>query len=530
MPRTTSGHTRRTQLFALAAALAGTLATAGSLAATDRTVTSCADSGPGSLRETLATANAGDTIQVPPCSIALMSGPLRIDRSVTIRGSGQLATELSGGEGEFSGIDPYAIEIAGTATDAVTVADLTVDGGISATQSPLRLTNVTIRGRNRGGLGSGGGIRSTGSLILVGSTVEGGTAGSGGGISSGGSLVLVNSTVRNNNAAGGIGSCRCGGGIASSGSLSLVNSTISGNSADQFAGGIRASSATTIVNSTVSGNRGDGIDSANLALSSSLTVVNSTIAANIGRGIHSNGTTLLRSTIVALNTVADCDGLGGVLTSAGHNLDMDGTCNLTGPGDLARTDPRLGPLFDNGGPTQTHALLPGSPGIDAGDPADCPTTDQRGAPRPPAAAAGAGARCDIGAIEAGAVVPPGPAPGALPALSLQVNGSVFRAGETISVSATLMPGDDAVSPIDAYVVVKLPDGSLRSLTLGGRLLPGLVPIAIRFRPIAFAGELLRYTFTGTEPPGMYTWFAGVTVPSTLGVIGAIDQHAFTFAP
>ena len=81
------------------------------------------------------------------------------------------------------------------------------------------------------------------------------------------------------------------------------------------------------------------------------------------------------------------------MTSQGHNLDSDNTCNLSSVGDLPNTDPLLGPLQDNGGPTETHALLPESPAIDAGDNAACPSTDQRGIIRPQ------GSACDIGAFE-----------------------------------------------------------------------------------------------------------------------------------
>ena len=80
---------------------------------------------------------------------------------------------------------------------------------------------------------------------------------------------------------------------------------------------------------------------------------------------------------------------GPNITSDGYNLSSDGTCNFNAPGDLNNHDPLLGPLQNNGGPTQTMALLPGSPPIDGGNPAGCTdgsghllTTDQRGMPRP----------------------------------------------------------------------------------------------------------------------------------------------------
>jgi hypothetical protein len=82
-----------------------------------------------------------------------------------------------------------------------------------------------------------------------------------------------------------------------------------------------------------------------------------------------------------------------VMTSLGHNLDSGTGCGVTGAGDLSGVNPLLGPLASNGGPTQTMALLSGSPAIDAGDDGACPSNDQRGVTRPQ------GSHCDIGAYE-----------------------------------------------------------------------------------------------------------------------------------
>ncbi|HEX9710882.1 MAG TPA: hypothetical protein VGB42_13065 [Candidatus Thermoplasmatota archaeon] len=77
-------------------------------------------------------------------------------------------------------------------------------------------------------------------------------------------------------------------------------------------------------------------------------------------------------------------------------------------------------------------------------------------------------------------------------------------------------------------MVRLPDGCFLSLQLGGGVVPGIVPIATRFTPFAFSGELLRYTFTGAEPEGTYTFMGALTEARTGTVIGTIDEAPFTF--
>jgi hypothetical protein len=136
-------------------------------------------------------------------------------------------------------------------------------------------------------------------------------------------------------------------------------------------------------------------------------IVSSTVADNVAPGGAAGGifvgtftagspTLTLVNTIVARNSSYQCQygpfGPGPVtFTSLGHNLLGDPSC-AAGAADVIAADPRLGPLAANGGPTQTQALLAGSPAIDAADPAASPATDQRGVAR--------GARPDIGAYEA----------------------------------------------------------------------------------------------------------------------------------
>ena len=137
-------------------------------------------------------------------------------------------------------------------------------------------------------------------------------------------------------------------------------------------------------------------------------------------------------------------------------------------------------------------------------------------------------RTVIATFSAGAEPPPPPPPGQ-PALTVGVDGTLYRTGQTMTVTGTLTAGSTP-RLVDAYVVVQLPDGGFLSLQLGGRVVPGIVPIAQGLTPFAFNGELLRYAFSGVEPSGTYTWMSALSDPGTLNVIGSIDQHPFTFGP
>jgi hypothetical protein len=156
-----------------------------------------------------------------------------------------------------------------------------------------------------------------------------------------------------------------------------------------YGGGIdhRGGADLTIINSTITGNHaikgGGGLNSGQAYAA----VSDQTAIARVR----------LHNTIIADNNSAagpgDCNVQDMIIQSTGHNLDSDGSCFLTAPGDLPKHNPLLGPLGDNGGPTETQALLLGSPAIDAGATDGCPQYDQRGVARPQ------GAGCDIGAYE-----------------------------------------------------------------------------------------------------------------------------------
>jgi hypothetical protein len=219
-------------------------------------------------------------------------------------------------------------------------------------------------------------------VVLSRVTIQHGSYAYGGGILNYGILTIKASTISGNRAPGIHGGL--GGGIRNDGTLTINNSTLSGNveegrSGDYGGGGgIRNDGTLTIHNSTLSGNKASG-----------------------GGGINNRVTATLQNSIVANSPAGgNC---GGTLTSKGYNLSSDGTCNFSNTGDLNNINPNLGPLQNNGGPTQTQALLSGSPAIDAGNPSGCTDghghllkTDQRGKPRPDKEDSGG---CDMGAYE-----------------------------------------------------------------------------------------------------------------------------------
>jgi hypothetical protein len=309
-------------------------------------------------------ASPGDTIGVGP---ATYTENLTISFSLKVIGAGATTTIIDGG-----GVNTVV-----TISSAyVTLSKVTIQNGLSA---------------------FGGGISNNGALTLNNSTVtqnqDKGKFSRGGGIGNRGTLIVNNSTISGNSAHGFAGFVAEGGGIYNAGTLTLNNSTLSGNSAvvaynplgcaTPDGGGIYSQSGTvTINNSTLSGNFAEDCH-----------------GYGIGGGIYGNVT--LQNTIVANSPYGgNCS---GTMTSKGYNLSSDNTCTFNGPGDLNNTDPLLGPLQNNGGPTQTQALLPGSPAIDAGNPNGCTDgnghllkTDQRGAPRPDKEDSGG---CDMGAYE-----------------------------------------------------------------------------------------------------------------------------------
>ena len=369
-----------------------------------------------SLREAIAAAASGDTVSVPAGVYTLTRvSELSIGKNLTVQGAGSGDTIIQADE-QLSISTRRVLDIT---AGKVSISGVTIRhgnppglGGGILNSGTLSLADTTLTANQAGATDGGGGIFSSGTMTITGSRITGNIAPSGAGISSNGPLSITNSTIQGNTASS------YGGGIFNdiNGALTLSGSTISGNTAGDSGAGIRIVGGTvTVTNSTISGNsagdHGGAIWNAGTLAVKSTTLTNNTAVTASG-GIRNFGTADLVNTILAKNAAPagpDCTDDFGGMTSLGHNLigTADGCSFTPAAGDKTNVDPNLGPLADNGGPTKTHALLPGSPAIDAGDDSKAPDKDQRGVARPQDGDNDGSARSDIGAFE---LVPTGDTP------------------------------------------------------------------------------------------------------------------------
>jgi hypothetical protein len=273
-------------------------------------------------------------------------------------------SDLTIANGSTSGFGG-AINNAGRLTltnDTITSSVAAVGGGVF-NSGTLTVSYGTVTGNATTVTGAGGGLYNQGRMSVTTTTVAGNSATSGGGLFNLGSLGLTASTVANNTADN-------GGGIFNQGEMALTNDTVAQNAADA-GGGIYTYGygAVTLLNCTVA--------------ATSATGSSYSAGGGIFVGIGSQQVQL-RNTLVALNVSDSGPDIQGTVVSQGHNLVGDGTgaagfadSDFVGTSD-SPIDPHLGPLQDNGGPTQTMALLDGSLAIANGDPDGAPTVDQRG--------------------------------------------------------------------------------------------------------------------------------------------------------
>jgi hypothetical protein len=364
----------------------------------------------GSLRYAITQAVNGDAINFGVTGTINLTGALPdLTRNISINGPGPNLLTVDGQHW----LRPFSVSSSTVGISGLTIANgvSTYGGGIRNEGGSLTLSNCTVSGNVGGYIDwtGGGGIYNDGSLTLSNCTVSGNVGrGDGGGILNFGTATINNCTITNNRGP-------YGGGVANEagGTMTIANSTISGNTAsgryfdiwgnEARGGGIYNAYVDgyldwgfgnlVVTNCTITGNvadgdhtRGGGIASQGLDPwgSATLTINNCTISGNSvragslgvvdGGGIYAAYSTLnMRNSILAGNIShivgrSDYpDDLFGALSSSAYNL-------IGG-------NPLLGPLQDNGGPTQTMALLAGSPALNAGDPGQLGVPDQRGVVR-----------------------------------------------------------------------------------------------------------------------------------------------------
>jgi parallel beta-helix repeat protein len=449
------------------------------------TVTNLDDAGAGSLRQAIEDANAAagaDVIDFQAGlngTIQLISGQLAITDSVDIQGPGAAVIAVSGNTSSrvfylYNGSALLDVTISGltvrdgSATigagivdfdenlvlDGVTLAQnaATADGGglwADGFNFSMTVRNSTITGNTADGAGGGIYVEDTGGPLLIQNTVISGNLSgqNGGGIyfyDPDNDTTIENSTI-SGNIAGGVG-----GGIyfydTDGGTHTIRGTTISGNTAAS-GGGLflyGPDNPFVIENSTISGNQatsgdGGGAFFYNLYnVGVSMTIRHTTIAGNSATGSGGGlftvvGDVTVENTIVGDNTATvdnDLCGPDGVYDLRFSLVESPGGANINdNGGNIFNQDPQLGPLQNNGGPTETHLPAATSPVVDAGDPAFAPppSTDQRGFPRV------VNGRLDMGAVERASAG----------TIQLAVSAaSISEAGVTITITATRTGGTE----------------------------------------------------------------------------------------
>lgn len=456
------------------------------------TVVNNNDSGVGSFRQALIDAAIGETIDFAISgTILLSSAELTIAQNQIITGPGSGSLTIDGGSAfRCLNVTSGVVSVTGLTLAngnggdgaglrnlaTLTISDMIVDscassgnGGGVFNQSTIVATDLFVT--NNTAVGTGGGIHNDGSATLTitnGSINNNQSGGRGGGLyENSGTVILDRVPIRNNE------STVSGGGFYSTGTLTLTDLTVADNIGVATGGGVIEGTATFIrstlnghiegirsiagsvylINSTFSGNTG-------VAIFNDLGAVDirhSTVTNN-GTGIHqeSSGIISIRTynSILAGNITSDYDGDTADIISEGHNIFGNNTNPITpAAGDisiLTFAGLVLGLLADNGGFTLTHAVLIGSPALNAGNIVAAPATDQRGDTRI------VGTSIDIGAFEAGCLM----FEGILPEWATRSGNCILVTAGEFSGATQLEANAAAQSALDSYVAQATTDGEL----------------------------------------------------------------------
>jgi hypothetical protein len=377
-------------------------------------------------------ASSGDTISVGAGTFAApnLNVPLSL-AGLTIQGEGATETIL---DGESLGTVLYVYPDATATVNGVTVQHGYADEENGANEcggfknyGTLTLTNDIVT-RNGSDQEAGGVCNLGGILTMTDDTISSNSGGNpsqnGGGVLNTGTATLTNDTISNNGE----------GGIANyGGSITVTGSTLSANETGGFGGGLYTNAVANLTNDTFFGNQGmadgGGIyadKGARLTVTHVTLVGNVSVASDagtgVGGGVFDNDASVgVTASIFAANYPGgDC--AGDPVIDGGYNLDDDGTCGFTGTSisDVASPGVDSSGLGNNGGPTETIALEPGSPAIGyVTDSADCLPTDQRGYTET--------TPCDIGADDSEAI-PPAETPEVSSLLLLPLSAIIIAGG------------------------------------------------------------------------------------------------------
>jgi filamentous hemagglutinin family protein len=344
----------------------------------------------GEVQNGVDVAAAGGTVNLAPTTY-LIPDTVKIAKDLTLQGTDPANTIISGGN---------RVGVLEIGNGAIALQNLTITHGQAASATAntgagilyngsgsLTIRNSAITNNRASSIGGGINKTLSSTLTLIDTTVSANSASDGGGIYARlGTTNILNSTISYNTATSGGGGIRnAGSGFVGNSQLNITNSTISGNRANQDGGGIENGAATlTILNSTIAnniadlnnGNAGNGGGIAQTSNTGVINLQNSIVAGNVdasptGGMIHPDVSGIfnnLGNSLIGINA-------GSPSFVNGTNGNRVGTI-------AAPLDPKLAPLADYGGSTQTHALLPDSPALNAAASVALVTIDQRGIARP----------------------------------------------------------------------------------------------------------------------------------------------------